>query len=278
MPPLNRVTLDERSPQPRNTVRTPLHSTATTVIVSLLALATALSAAPIPVAKLAGKWSTKSTSPEGKPITQVIEISGDELKYQALDEDRLLLIYAKGKIQTEAAGPINLLKVSDIQGGQSATSLEPVGDDRTTVFILSENTLTLASNFDKERDNQPPRVDVYRLIEAAKPDPAAELIAKLTGKWKVSVTFNETESDYGLEISSTDGKLGATLISPRSGEHKASVVTLTDGKLTVEVQREIQGNQVTLVYTGELKGEALTGTAVAKGAEDQYKATWKAKK
>ncbi|HAM70072.1 MAG TPA: hypothetical protein DCM86_00320 [Verrucomicrobiales bacterium] len=245
------------------------------VLTLLLAPATKVGADPVPLSKLAGKWSATGSGRDGKPATRILEISGEKLVFQLLDEDKQLQIYATGKINTEALGSINIFKVSDLRGGQSPDSLDAVDDDRTVVFLLGDGTLTVASGFDKERDEERPRVDVYRFIEAAKQDPAAELLAKLTGKWKLKITFGESESDYGLVIASAEGKPAATLVSPRSGEHKASSVSLANGKLTMEVQRELQGNQVTLLYTAELKGEELTGTVVAKGAEDQYKGTWK---
>jgi hypothetical protein len=244
-----------------------------------VACAVAVAAAdPIPVSKLAGKWSSTGTGPDGRKATQILEFSGDKLKYQLLDEDKQPRIHATGQVTTESAGPLNILKVTDIRGGESPDNLDPVNDDHTSVFVLDGETLTLASNFDKERDNQVPRVDVYRLMERPKADAGAGLAAKLAGRWKMKISVGQTESDYGLSLTAKEEKLDGVLISPRSGEHKAKLAEIKDGKLTLEVEREYQGNPVTLLYVAELKGEELVGTVVAKGNEEQFKGTWKATK
>jgi hypothetical protein len=90
--------------------------------------------------------------------------------------------------------------------------------------------------------------------------------------------LGENDADYELRFSPADGKLSATLISPRSGEHKFRVVTWADERLTMELDREFGGNTVTLIYTGKLAADGLSGKVVAKGAEDQFSGTWKARK
>ena len=47
----------------------------------------------------------------------------------------------------------------DIQGGRSADQTEAINDDRSTIYVVAEDTLTLASNFDKERDGQKPALE-----------------------------------------------------------------------------------------------------------------------
>jgi len=81
-----------------------------------------------------------------------------------------------------------------------------------------------------------------------------------------------------MNLAETEGKLSGAIISPRSGEHKFKSVTFTDGKLAMELPRDIQGNQVTFLYTGALMGNELSGDVVVKGYEDQFKGTWKATK
>jgi hypothetical protein len=74
------------------------------------------------------------------------------------------------------------------------------------------------------------------------------------------------------------GQLTGALISPRSGEHKFRTLTFKDGKLAMEMVRDIQGNEAVIMYEGQLKDGALSGTFAVKGYEDQYKGTWTAKK
>jgi hypothetical protein len=229
--------------------------------------------------KLQGKWSGKRTVSDGQEVTQVIEFKGSKLTFQLLNADKEVRLFATGQVKAEMQGPFRVLKMTDIEAGGSASETQPVNDDRSTVYWLSGDTLTLASNFDKERENQNPRVEVYQRIEGSKSAAAPAMDAKkLAGKWKVTVKLGEDDRDYDLDLIESDGRLSGVLISPRSGEHKFKSVTLIDGKLTMELPREIEGNDVTFVYTGQLKGEQLSGEVVIKRDEDQFKGTWTARK
>jgi ABC-type Na+ efflux pump permease subunit len=112
----------------------------------------------------------------------------------------------------------------------------------------------------------------------ATPASASSPEDKLLGNWKVDVSLADQNVDYGLRIAKADGKLDVTLISPRSGEHKAKSATYKADELVMEFDRQYQGNSVTLTYRGKLKGDELSGTVTAKGFEDQYNGKWKAKK
>jgi hypothetical protein len=227
--------------------------------------------------KLQGKWSGKGTGGDGREVT--LEIKGGKLTFQILNADKEVRLYATGNVKAEMQGPFRVLKITDIDGGRSATETQPVNDDRSTVYWLSGDTLTLASNFDKERDNQGPRVEVYQRVEspkAAAPVPADA--GKLAGKWKVTMKLGEDERDYEMNLAQTDGKLSGVMISPRTGEYKFKSATFTGGKLTLEWPREINGNEVVFLYTGQLKDEQLAGEVVVKGYEDQFKGTWTARK
>jgi len=55
-------------------------------------------------------------------------------------------------------------------------------------------------------------------------------------------------------------------------------VTWADEKLAMELDRDYDGTMVTLIYTGTLGADGLSGSVVVKGAEDQFSGTWKARK
>ena len=220
---------------------------------------------------LQGAWSAKRTNQEGQVVSQVLEFKQDRMTFKLAGQDNEMRFFAKGAVAVQKLGPFQTLKITGIQAGRSEDSTEAVDDERTSVFVLEGDTLTLASNFDKARPNQPPRVETY---SRGKTDTAA----KLAGNWKMAVHIGENDSDYELRLSQTAGKFSATLISPRSGEHKFSKVTWADEKLTMELDREYQGNTFTLIYTGKLGADGLSGSVAAKGAEDQFSGTWKARK
>lgn len=229
--------------------------------------------------RLQGKWSVTKTNRENQRYSQVLEITQDKFAFQFVGDDAQVRLFAKGTAQAEKAGPFDVLKFSNIQGGRSAEELAPVDDTRAAVFTVREGKLFLASNFDKERANEIPGVDVYVRVETPKAAASASSREdKLLGNWKVDVSLADQNIDYGLRITRADGKLAVTLISPRSGEYKAKSVAYQAGELVIEFDREIQGNNVTLIYKGKLAGDALSGTVTAKGFEDQYSGQWKAKK
>jgi hypothetical protein len=228
--------------------------------------------------RLQGIWSGKRTTDNGAELTQTVEISGDKLTYTLADAGKEVRLFAKGTVKAEKLGPFHVMKLTELQAGRSAADTQPVEDERTTIYVLSDDTLTLASNFDKERENQKPSLDQYRRTE--RPKAAAGSAEKLAGKWKMNVKLADNDIDYDLSFTraGSEGVWAATLTSPRSGDHKFKSVTFADGKLSMELVRDIQGNEATLVYTGEFKDETLSGTFVVKGLDEQYKGTWTARR
>jgi hypothetical protein len=222
---------------------------------------------------LQGTWSTKRTNQEGVVISQTLEFKQDRMTFKMTGPDGELRFFAKGVTAVQKLGPFQTLRMTGLQAGRSEDSAESVEDERTSVFVLDGDTLTLASNFDKARSGQPPRADTYSRGKAAE-----KTGTKLAGTWKMDVHIGENDSDYELRFSESDGKLSATLISPRSGEHKFRVVAWADERLTMELDRDYDGNAITLIYTGKLEADGLSGKVVAKGAEDQFSGTWKARK
>ena len=248
-----------------------------TVLTILTFVSSSFAAESPALAKLQGKWSGKRTASDGQEMSSTIEIKGEKLTFQAFSADKELRFVAKGTVKAEMHGPFHVMKITDIEGGRSASELEAVNDDRSSIYFLTDDTLTLASNFDKEREGEKPRVEVYQRVvaqAAAKPGDAS----KLAGKWKMTAKLGEDERDYDISFAEADGKLSGSLISPRSGEYKFKSVTFSDGKLAMELPRTIEGNDVTFVYTGQLKGSELSGDVTVKGMEDQFKGSWSAKK
>ena len=229
---------------------------------------------------LQGSWSAAKTNREGRPYSQLIEIRKDQLTVQIFDAENQLRMVAKGTIKAEKAGPFDVLFLSNIRGRRSLEKLESVDDSIAVVYAVRDGKLFLASNFDKERNNQPPTIDTYVRKEAAPAVASAfsEGEAKLLGTWKLQLTMADNTLDYGLRIAKVSGRLEGTLISPRSGEHKCRSVQLKGDDLRIEIEREVQGNQATFVYEGKLMAGVLSGKVSVKGFEDQFSGSWKASK
>ncbi len=70
--------------------------------------------------------------------------------------------HAKGKVKVEKQGPLKTLALSHIELGQYENELQSVDDTRTYVYVVGSGTLTMAGNFDRERENENPEITVYR--------------------------------------------------------------------------------------------------------------------
>ena len=110
---------------------------------------------------LAGKWTVNKTNDQGLAYTQTIEIKKNKMTLSIAAADGQVRLYATGDIKLEKLGAFSMMKITNLEAGASASDLKPVDDDRSLVYQLSDDTWTVASNFDKERQ-QKPALDVYK--------------------------------------------------------------------------------------------------------------------
>ena len=226
---------------------------------------------------LQGRWTVSKTSPEGQAYVQKLEIRKGKLTFRMLNSDGDLKLIAKGDVKTEKLGGFNVLHLTGIEAGQSEDALKSIGDERASIYLAGDDTLTLASNLDKERENQKPSLDVYKL-EPGSRTPPVEGAAKVVGVWKMEVVLGESTREYELHIAESDGQLGGKMISTKSGEHKIKALSMADGKLKMEVDREYQGTPLTVLYSGTVEDGKLSGTFAVKDHEAEYNGKWSAKK
>jgi hypothetical protein len=116
----------------------------------------------------------KKTNDQGQNVTQTIEVKKDKFVFQIIGADDNVVIHAEGDLKLEKLGPFSSAKFYHIKGGPSADNMQDVDDEFVSVYVLDEDTWTVSSNFDKQRENQKPGVDVYRRLKtpAATPKPA----------------------------------------------------------------------------------------------------------
>jgi hypothetical protein len=131
-----------------------------TLLASLTA-ATAFASFADDAAKLEGKWTTKKTGPDGNAYTQTIEIKKGKFQFRVFRGSDELAIYAEGTFKLETSGPFHVAHFTDIKAGGSESDTNPIDDDRTSVYVLGEESWTLAQNFDKERNNEKAETTVY---------------------------------------------------------------------------------------------------------------------
>src|SRR5262245_32292243 len=116
---------------------------------------------------LAGKWSVKKVNDEGQKYTQTIEIKPDgKFVFQILGEDGQVSLVAQGDFKLEKHGPFNAAHFFHIKAGTTSADLNEIGDEYESVYALKEDTWTLASNFDKDRQRKP-ALDIYQRVKTA---------------------------------------------------------------------------------------------------------------
>lgn len=128
------------------------------VVCATLAFSPTLSANDLE--QLSGTWTTRKTNEEGQAYKQTIEIKKDKLTFKILGPNDRLILMATADVKVAPLGPFKSLSITNIKAGGSADELEPVSDDRTSLYRLEGDKLTLVTDLDKERD-QKPALDIY---------------------------------------------------------------------------------------------------------------------
>jgi hypothetical protein len=226
------------------------------------------------LAALQGRWTIAKTNQEGQAFTQVLQFENDQFTFQILGSDSKVRFFSKGTAKTTKADPLDLLSVTGIRAGRSAEELQPVDDTRSFVYTIRDNNLFLASNFDRVRQNEKPAAEMYvRAADSKALNPEAGLV----GKWKMDVALGDNNYDYELRIAKGANQLEGVMVSPRSGEHRCKMVQLEKNNVVIEIDRNIQGTEVTFVYKGKLTADRLSGQVEVRG-QDGLNGTWTASK
>ena len=117
-------------------------------------------------AALCGKWSVKKVNDEGQKYTQTVEIKRDnKFVFEILGEDNQAAFVAQGDFKLEKLGPFKAARFFHIKAGAVGSDLNDLDDEYESVYALGEDSWTLASNFDKARE-QKPAVDVYQRVKS----------------------------------------------------------------------------------------------------------------
>jgi uncharacterized protein (TIGR03067 family) len=127
---------------------------------------------------LAGKWSVKKVNAQGQDYTQTIAIKKDKFTFQILGAEDRVALHAEGELKLDKLGPFNAAHFVNIRAGGSASDLQDVDDQYVSIYRLEGDTWTMASSFDKERDQQKPSLDVYRRLKTAA-EPAVLVIDEI---------------------------------------------------------------------------------------------------
>jgi hypothetical protein len=115
---------------------------------------------------LTGKWSGRKVNEQGQPYNQTIEIKQDKFVFERLENGDKVTAFAQGDFKLEKVGPFKTARFSHVRAGESASNLEDMDEEYVSVYSLDEDSWTLASNFDKQRE-QNPSLDIYQRVKVA---------------------------------------------------------------------------------------------------------------
>jgi hypothetical protein len=79
-----------------------------------------------------------------------------------------------------------------------------------------------------------------------------------TGTWKYTADVNGQSIDVTIKLKLEGDKLTGT-VSVRDTESKIEDAKYKDGEVSFKVKREMNGNKITLKYTGTIKGDTFKG-------------------
>jgi uncharacterized protein (TIGR03067 family) len=129
------------------------------------AVSAAVFAADSELDKLQGKWETNRTTEEGQKVTQTIELKKDKMTFKMIDSSGSTVFAATATIKPQKAGAFSAFTISNIKAGRDEDSLEDADGERSYVYLFANETLTIVSNIDEERE-RPPLLDVYKKVTA----------------------------------------------------------------------------------------------------------------
>lgn len=115
--------------------------------------------------EIEGKWRLTRKDPRYGEVTQTVEFKNSSFTYRVVDKENSTVLYARGKACVEKLGPFKVVKLTEIEGGQSENDLWPTDDDRTIVYSVGWNTLTVALNFDRERPEEEVESQKYTKVK-----------------------------------------------------------------------------------------------------------------
>lgn len=129
------------------------------IFLFLVAMAFGATAWADDLASLQGKWSVKKTGDRGA-YTQQLEIKDKKFIFKIMAADDAVAFFATGEVELKKQGAFNTARFFAIKAGRSDTELEPIEEERNSVYLLDGGQFYLASNFDKARSEKP-SVDAY---------------------------------------------------------------------------------------------------------------------
>ena len=129
------------------------------------AFSCAVLAADSELDRLQGKWETTRTTEEGQKVTQTLELKKDKMTFKMIDSSGTTAFAATATIKPVKAGAFSSFTISNIKAGRDEDSLEDADEERSYVYLFANETLTIVSDIDEDRE-RPPSLAVYKKVAA----------------------------------------------------------------------------------------------------------------
>ena len=115
--------------------------------------------------RLQGKWETTRTTEEGQKVTQTLELKKDKMTFKIIDASGATAFAATATIKPGKAGAFSTFTISNIKAGRDEDSLEDADGERSYVYLFANETLSIVSDIDEERE-RPPTLNIYKKVAA----------------------------------------------------------------------------------------------------------------
>ena len=109
---------------------------------------------------LRGGWAEVRTNENNEVYTQTLDFEKDKFIFKIVDANKKTVLFAKGDVKVETRNSLNIISFTHIEAGESSSDLSPEEDDRNCIYFLDDDKLSIAIDFDKNRQKTP-RVEVY---------------------------------------------------------------------------------------------------------------------
>jgi len=169
---------------------------------------------------VAGHWVAKVNDGSGQSFKQTLVIRQNKFTFEVVPEGGQTVLYAEGDLKVEALGPFKAAKFYNIRGGASAAELQSVDDERTVIYSLDGNEMTVAANFDKERA-EPPMATKY--VKTAATDESKALVID-----KIVMHKSPQSADWFLCFDASVGETSKRFNVPDKAYQKDELTILTD--------------------------------------------------
>jgi hypothetical protein len=99
-----------------------------------------------------------------------------------------------------------------------------------------------------------------------------------TGTWKWKIMFGGEERELAVKLKQEGDKLTGVFIGPDNNETKIEDGKYKDGDVSFTVNREFNGNKISIKYHGKVDGDTIKGKSEIERDGETRTRDWEAKR